>query len=162
MANTDYYLKIDGIEGESDDAKQKGSLQISNWSFGESNAGSSALGGGAGAGKVSMQDFHFNIAYGKHSTKLFEACATGAMSKTAVLTCRKAGGNQEDFLKITFTDVHISSYNTGGPGPDGPLPTDSCSFNFTKIEQEYKEQKPDGTLGGTFKGGFDVKKNTKV
>jgi type VI secretion system secreted protein Hcp len=31
------------------------------------------------------------------------------------------------------------------------------SLNFSKIEYEYKEQKPDGTLGGTVKAGYDVK-----
>ncbi len=156
------FLKIDGIEGESADSTHKGEMQIQSYSFGASNAGSSSLGGGAGSGKVSMQDFHFVIDYGKHSPKLMEACATGAHIAKATLTCRKAGGDKMEFLKITFSDVLISSYQTGGSGGGGDLPMDQCSFNFTKIEKEYKEQKADGSLGGTIKSGYDLKQNAKV
>ena len=39
------------------------------------------------------------------------------------------------------------------------IPNDSIALNFSKIEIEYKEQKPDGTLGGATKGNFDLKTN---
>lgn len=39
------------------------------------------------------------------------------------------------------------------------LPQDQVSLNFAKIEVEYKEQKPDGTLGGAVKAGWDLKQN---
>jgi Hemolysin-coregulated protein (uncharacterized) len=162
MAAVDYFLKIEGIEGESLDAKHKGELQIESWSWGATNSGSMGLGGGGGAGKVSMQDFHFVINFGKHSPKLMEGCATGRHFNSAVLTCRKAGGQQEEYLKIKFTDVVVSSYQTGGSANGSTLPMDQCSFNFTKIEMDYKEQKPDGTLGGSIKAGYDIKKNQKV
>jgi type VI secretion system secreted protein Hcp len=42
------------------------------------------------------------------------------------------------------------------------LPSESVSLNFAKIEFDYKEQKPDGTLGGSVKAGWDVKANKKV
>jgi type VI secretion system secreted protein Hcp len=36
------------------------------------------------------------------------------------------------------------------------------SLNFSKIEFEYKDQKADGTLGGTTRTGYDVKAMKKV
>ena len=36
------------------------------------------------------------------------------------------------------------------------------SLNFAKIEYEYKEQKPDGTLGAAVKAGYDVRPNKAV
>ena len=33
------------------------------------------------------------------------ACASGEHLKKAVLTCRKAGKEQQEYLKITFDDV---------------------------------------------------------
>ena len=159
----DMFLKIDGIEGESIDSTHKAELEIQSFSFGESNSGSSASGGGAGAGKVQMQDFHFVINLGKHSPKVFEDCATGRHIPKAVLTCRKAGGDKMEYLKVTFSAVLISQYQTGASAQGGSdLPTDQCSFNFTKIEKEYKEQKADGSLGGTIKAGYDLKANKKV
>ena len=61
-----------------------------------------------------MQDFHFMMKVNKASPKLMLACASGEHIKKAVLTCRKAGKDQQEFLKITLTDVLVSSYQTGG------------------------------------------------
>ena len=78
MAAVDYFLKIDGIEGEATDAKHKNTIDVESWSWGETQTGvASGRGGGAGAGKVSMQDFHFVMKVNKASPKLMLACATG-------------------------------------------------------------------------------------
>jgi type VI secretion system secreted protein Hcp len=98
----------------------------------------------------------------KASPKLMLACAAGEHIKEGLLTCRKAGTQQQEFLKIKFTDILISSYQTGGSGHSDIIPTDQISLNFAKIEIEYKEQKPDGTLGGVTKAGWDAKANKKV
>jgi type VI secretion system secreted protein Hcp len=162
MAAVDYFLKIDGIEGESQDAKHKGEIDLDSWSWGETQGGTMAFGGGGGAGKVQMQDFHFVMKVNKAAPKLIVACATGEHIKKAVLTCRKAGKEQQEFLKYTFTDVLISAYQTGGASSGGVIPSDQISFNYGKMEVEYKEQQADGTLGGAIKGGFDLKANKKV
>jgi len=156
MAQVDYFLKITGIEGESPDTKHKKEIEISSFSWGASNSGSAAFGGGHGSGKVSFQDFHFTLKLCKASPKLMLACANGEHIKDAILTCRKAGKEQQEYLIVKFTSVLISSYQTGGSAGD-IIPMDSCSFNFNKIEVEYKEQKEDGSLGGTVKAHYDMK-----
>jgi type VI secretion system secreted protein Hcp len=161
MAHVDCFLKIDGIEGESKDTKHKGSIEISGWSWGAAQTGTSSSGGGAGAGKVAMQDAHFSMSVSKASPKLMLACAKGDHIKQAVLTCRKAGTDQQEYLKYTFSDVLISSFQTGGAG-GGVTPTETLTLNFSKIEVEYKEQQHDGTLGGRIKTGWDVKANKAV
>ena len=162
MAVVDYFLKIDGIPGESADAKHKGEIDVESWSWGESQGGTMAFGGGGGAGKVQMQDFHFVMKVNKATPKLLIACATGEHIKKAELTCRKAGKEQQEFLKYTFSDVLISSYQTGGASSGSVIPNDQISFNYAKIEVEYKEQKADGSLGGPVKVGYDLKANKKV
>jgi len=162
MAAVDYFLKIDGVEGESQDHKHKSEIQLESWSWGESQMGTHSGGGGGGAGKVSMQDFHFVKKVDKSTPKLFLACATGEHIKKAVLTCRKAGGKQDAFLVVTMQDLLVSSYQTGGSGHSDIVPTDQISMNFSKIEWEYKEQKPDGSFGGSVKAGYDVKANKKL
>jgi len=77
MAAVDYFLKLDGIEGESHDSKHKNEIDVQSWSWGESQTGTHAGGGGGGAGKVSMQDFHFVMQNNKASPKLMLACASG-------------------------------------------------------------------------------------
>ena len=162
MAAVDYFLKIEGIEGESQDAKHKGEIDIDSWTWGETQSGTMSQGGGGGAGKVQMQDFHFTMKVNKATPKLIQACASGEHIKKGVLTCRKAGKEQQEFLVYTYTDVLISSYQTGGASNGGVIPHDQISFNYGKMEVEYKEQKADGSLGGPIKAGWDLKANKKV
>lgn len=162
MALFDAYLKIEGIEGESADHKHKGEISLESFSWSEHQTGTSSHGGGMGAGKVAMQDLHFTKKVDKSSPKLILACADGEHIKKATLTCRKAGKDQQEFMKWTLTDVLVSSYSLGGSTAGDHIPMEQVSMNFSKIEMEYKEQKSDGTLGGTVKAGWDVKANKKV
>lgn len=97
MAAVDYFLKLDGIKGESQDSKHKDEIDVESWSWGETQSGTHAGGGGGGAGKVSMQDFHFVMKVNKSSPKLLQACASGEHIKEALLTCRKAGKEQQEY-----------------------------------------------------------------
>ena len=159
MAAVDYFIKFDGIKGESADSKHKDEIDIESWSWGATQQGGVGHGGGGGAGKVSVQDFHFIMKLNTASPSLMKACATGQHIKVATLTARKAGKGQQDYLIFKFHDVLVSSYQTGGSEQSSVVPTDSCSFNFSKFEMEYKRQKPDGTYvpGGSFK--YDLKSN---
>ena len=162
MAAVDYFLKIEGIAGESTDSKHKGEIDIESFSWGVTQSGAHAAGGGGGAGKASFQDFHFVMKINKASPKLMLACANGEHIKKATLVCRKAGKEQQEFMTVVMSDLLISSFQTGGSGHGDILPTDQISLNFAKIEFEYKEQKPDGTLGGAVKAGYDLKANKAV
>jgi|SRR5262245_17992261 len=162
MAAVDYFLKVEGIEGESTDDKHKNEIDIESWSWGETQAGTHSGGGGGGAGKVQMQDFHFTAKMSKATPKLMLACATGEHIKKAVLTCRKAGKDQQEYLTLTLSDLLISSYQTGGSGHSSVIPIDQVSMNFSKIEFEYKPQNEKGELGSAVKAGFDLKANKKV
>jgi len=157
MAVVDYFLKIDGIEGEAQDKTHKNEIHIVSWSWGETNAGTAATGMGMGAGKVQMGDFHFVMRSNKASPKLFLACADGEHIKKAVLTCRKAGKDQQEYLKWTFSDLLVSSYQTGGSESSDVVPLDQISINFTEPQIDYKEQKADGTLGGAVTTKYNVK-----
>jgi type VI secretion system secreted protein Hcp len=152
---TDYFLKIDGIPGESTDAKHADEIDVEAWSWGESNA--PPAGGGA-AGRVQVQDFAFTARLSKASPSLLLACASGKHLKSAVLSARREGKGQGDFLTFSLSDVLVSSYQAGGSEAElGSL--DSVSLNFSKIEVEYKQLKADGTLAGSIKAGWDVKQN---
>lgn len=162
MAQVDYFLKLDGIDGESSDAKHKGEIDLQSWGFGATQSGTMHSGGGGGAGKVSVQDLHFVTNISKASPKLFLACANGEHIKKAVLVARKAGKEQQEYYKITLLEVLVSSYQTGGSSHDGIVPVDQVSLNFAEIAIEYKEQKPDGSLGGIVKAGYNMKQNKAV
>jgi type VI secretion system secreted protein Hcp len=164
VAGSDYFLKLDGIPGESKDAKHKGEIDLESFSWGETNvvSGGGRGGSGGGAGKVAMQDVHFTSRVNKASPLLFLACAMGKHIKEAVLTARKAGKGQQEYLIFKFRDLLISSYQIGGAEAAGDVPMDQVSFNFSRIEYEYRPQKPDGSLDAAIKAGWDVKANKKI
>jgi type VI secretion system secreted protein Hcp len=162
MAHVDYFLKVEGVDGESTDDKHKGEIELESWSFGGTNPGSFSSGGGGGTGKVALSDFHFVKKVDKASAKLFASCCSGEHLKTATLVCRKAGKTPQEFLTIIMSPVLVSSFQGGGSAGSDVVPMDQISFNYGKIEFKYKEQKPDGSLGGEIIGGWDVTTNKVV
>jgi type VI secretion system secreted protein Hcp len=158
MAAVDYLLEIEGVKGESADKKHAGTIEIESFSWGVTNSGSHASGGGGGSGKASFQDLHLTTHVNKSSPLLMLACATGQHIKKAVLFARKQGGDQQDYYVITMSDLLVSSYQSGG---SSGVPTDQFSLNFTKIEYSYSPQKADGSLDTAVKGSWNVKENVK-
>ena len=157
-----YYLKVDGIDGESKVDKHTNEIDIDSWHWGAANSGDAGYRGGEGAGKVAAQDFHFVMKVNKASPKLMEACASGKAIAKAILTATKAGETAQDYYKVTLHDFIVSSYQTLGGTNGDELPTDQVTFNFAKLEMEYKEQQANGQLGGTVRGGWDFKANKKA
>ena len=49
--HADMFLKLDGIDGESQDSKHKNEIQLQGFSFGAVQPGSASLSGGAGVGQ---------------------------------------------------------------------------------------------------------------
>jgi type VI secretion system secreted protein Hcp len=158
MAAFDYFLRIDGIAGESTDDKHKGEIDVLSWSWGETHPTAPVgSGSGGGSGKVDMSDLTVTANLTKASPQLLLACASGKHLKTAVLTGRRGGKAQGDFLTFSLTDVLISSFQTGGTTADASM--DFVSLNFAKIEVAYKEQSAKGGPGATVRAGWDRKTN---
>jgi type VI secretion system secreted protein Hcp len=108
-------------------------VEVYSWSFGVTQTLAGTDGGGAAAGKVQMQDFHFTKTVDKSSVQLFQACATGKHIPNVTFTARKKGSGQQEYMIVKFSDVLVSSYQTGGSSGDS-IPTESISLNYAKIE----------------------------
>lgn len=165
MSSVDFWLKVDGVEGESKDSKLDKAFSILGWSWGEKNLGSWDSNSGGGSGKVKMEDFEFKMPFNKAAPKLFVMCASGEHIKSAELVCRKSGGGQQEFLNIKFSDLMISSFEAvaGENGQEANvIPEVKVTINFAKIEINYQEQNADGSVGATTTAGYDLKKNAKA
>jgi type VI secretion system secreted protein Hcp len=157
MAAVDYFLKIDGIDGESIDSKHKGEIEVLSYSWGQQHEGSSGIGGGAARGKTVAGDVHFRKVVGKDTPNLFLACAEGDHKKTATLSCRRATGKggQEVYLKIDLTDVFVSAHNILAHGGTDVIPFEEFTLNFASMKIAYKEQKADGSHAGDIVQGWN-------
>jgi len=156
-----WFLKVDGIVGESIDASHKGEIDVQAWSWGVAHSGTTATGGG-GAGKAAFQDFHFVSRIGAASPPLLTACATGSHIKQATLSGARTAGKSKgtDFLKYKLSDVTVTSVQQSGD--ETAAPTEQFSLNYSKIEVTYSPITSSGKVGTPATFGFDIKANKKI
>lgn len=161
MAAVDYFLKVDGVAGESHDATHRGAIELSSWEWSALNIGTMRFGGGGGAGRARMDDFRFSMRTNTATPKLVERLASGEHIPRAVLICRKAGTMTHEYLRITFEDCVVSMYAVEAVA-NGVNPEESISLNFAKVTFEYREQQADGSLGGSVVASHDMKRNRTI
>jgi type VI secretion system secreted protein Hcp len=155
----DMFLKLDGIQGESHDAKHKNEIDIQSWSWGMSQMGTHGFGGGGGAGKVSVADMHFSKLVDKASPALALHCCNGKHIKKGTLTVRKAGEHPLEYLVVEMEDIIVSSVQHSGTHAGGDLVQESLALNFAKFKSKYKQQNADGSAGPESEYGWNVKTN---
>lgn len=144
VSASDMFLKITGIKGESIDARHKDSIEVLSWSWGTST-GTARVKKGTVPPQC-IQDMQLTKFVDSSTPQLLMQAVLGQPAKEAVLTVRKSGGQQQEYLVITMRDVLVTSYQTGGAaGSDLPI-VDSMVLTFSRIEGEYRRQKPDGSL----------------
>ena len=146
-AASDYLLEIDGIKGESKDERHPDTIEIESFSWGASNSGGSAAGGG-GTGKVSFQDLHFTTKISKASPILMLSCASGKHIPKAILFMRKAGSSLQEYYTIVLEDAYITSVKQAGQTSSASTgddrPTEEVAFYYNKISVVHTAD--DGTL----------------
>lgn len=154
----DMFIKIDDIKGETADDKHKDEIEVLSWNWGVSQAGAMHQGSGGGAGKVNIHDLTFTKLVDRSTPNLLKNACLGTHLKTALLTVRKAGGTALEYVKITLTDLIITSVSVGGTG--GVMLSETVTINFAKVQFEYLPQKTTGGAGaGSISTGWDVTKN---
>jgi type VI secretion system secreted protein Hcp len=152
----DMFLKIDDIKGESPDkGGHTDEIEIISWNWGMTQSGTMQQGKGGGAGAVNVHDMTLTKFIDAATPNLMKNCCSGKHFKTAILTVRKAGGSQIEYLKITMEGVIISGLHTGGAGSADRL-TETVSLNFAKFKTEYKPQKEDGTADAAIEHAYDI------
>jgi type VI secretion system secreted protein Hcp len=158
MAQEDYFLKIDGIKGESQDDKHKDEIHVSSFSFGVTNTGTGGSNLGSGGSRSNVQDMHFTKVVDQASPNLFLACATGKHFDNATVTVRRAGEDPQEYLIYKITEVFVSSISTSAH-EGGGIAQESVSLNFSKVELSYTPQNADGTPGAVNTKSYDLKAN---
>jgi type VI secretion system secreted protein Hcp len=157
---TDFYLKLDGCEGESQKEGHLKEIELVSWSWSGHNSGSFASNTGGGTGKFSSNDISMQALVSKASSKLIQACTKGSHIDKGILSCRKSGGDTKpyDYLKLTFEHCLVSSYGTGGSEGNETL-VDSFTLNFSKVTYEYFVQDASkGTVSSTGSISYDLAK----
>ncbi len=101
LGGASYFLKIDGIRGESQDRQHKDEIELQSFAWGNSNAEPQAGASGIASGKVTFQDFQFAAPASKAGPQVMLQCATGQRMKRAIMT-----GRREQLLGSSLVITH--------------------------------------------------------
>jgi type VI secretion system secreted protein Hcp len=128
-------------------------IPILSYSAGASNPGSTAAGGGAGAGKVTFSSLNLIKHVDANSPALFSAVATGQHFAQATFTAQ-AGNNGASNATMTFKldTVIVESVQQSGSG--GEAPTESLALRFAKVTWTFTD------ASGTTSGSWNVATNS--
>src|SRR5947209_4299712 len=102
-----YFLRIEGVRGESMHAHHKDEIEVLSFSFAERQAVPSYGSHGASSSRIEMQDFKLVMKTSTASPVLLEACASGRHIKAAVLS---VFAQDSDVLTFTLDDAIISAF----------------------------------------------------
>lgn len=135
----DMFLTLDGIDGD-------GTYEISSFSWGASNSSTLGSATGGGSGKVTFNEITITREVDRASPKIFQACCNGQHIKSAVIAFTEGTGTEGVYLRISMTDVLVSSIAWGSGGDQ---PTESITLAFEAFD--YSVHDPNtGTLLGHF------------
>ena len=162
QAKVDLFLDLgEKIKGETQDSqfRDRGAIDITSWSWGLTQSGSTHLGSEVGAGKASFQDLSFTKWVDTATPALMSALASGTHTPKAVLYVRHPEKGLPRWLEITLTELIVTSVSTGAQASDTRL-AESISLNFAKVKVEYFTQDATGVTksGGDF--NWDIAANT--
>ena len=148
----DMFLYVKGakggvIKGETSDDAHKGEIDVLSWSWGMHSRAS--LSGGGASGKAAIHELKVVKKIDSASTALMAALRTNEAIVKAVLTLRKAGKTQLEYLKITIENGRVTSLTIeAGDKSGSPELFEYVSFSFNKISVDYVPQGPDGQARG--------------
>ena len=160
-AAVDMFIKIEGVDGESQSPGHEGEIDVLAWSWGTHHTSRERMNGPARYGRTARNgEMTFTKSMDSTSAPLFSFCSTSQFKDVVILTVERPERPFENYIQIQMHDVHCVAYSVGSGGED--VPTENVTLNFSKIEFEYKPQKADGSDGGNIEMGWDLTKGKKV
>jgi type VI secretion system secreted protein Hcp len=143
---SDYFLKIDGVTGESTTGTTPGVIAVDGFEWSAENKTTiNSTTGGAGAGKATLNQITIEKPVDSTSPQLFGMLGQGAKINGMELVARKAGptGTAPIYMRYTFQLAYVNSQTqTGEAGDEGIH--EKLTFSYGAVKQTYIKQSPNG------------------
>ncbi|WP_231876298.1 Hcp family type VI secretion system effector [Azotobacter vinelandii] len=163
--STSMHLKIEGVQGESQESQHAAWLDIKSFTWGISQPGSLDSGGGGTPGRASFTDLHVVSYVESSAPTAFKKCANGTSLGTVELSCsRLSDGDKMVFMTITLTNVLVTKADIKGVDRDDEQERLLIEYAFQAPEVEfgYTPQQDDGSAGGEVTMGWNIPQNTEL
>ncbi len=159
----DYFLRIDGIEGESTDADHNKWIDVHSYSWGvETPALDSSAPRDRTSGKVNFIDLGILKSVDRATPDLMIHCANGKRIPTVELEGVRTGGERHTFVKYVLNDCMVSSVNDDGTDSSQERPSEAVTFRYRKVTVEYRPIDQAGTPTPPVSRGWDIETNREV
>lgn len=161
----DIFIKIDTVPGESADAKHKDWIEVSSFSHEVSIPSDTASTGGGGVMQRSTKPDHGAVVIVKQmdkaSPKLLYGVSAGTRFKDVTIDLCRTTGDKAIFAQYKLSDVIVTALKPAGSAQSSDsVPTESVSFNYSKIEFKYTPtDAATGKQGTEVKASWDLKTN---
>lgn len=154
FAQSSFYLKIDGIDGDSKDKTHDKWTVIEGFSL---SIFREAPQDGRRAGQAEFSTINVFKTIDISSVKISEAVAKGTAFKKVEIHCTTRGAKGvEVYYSYELTNAIIVSYSISGNSGDEP-PIEELTFSFDTIKTTYNPAAT-GSSGGKVEYLYDVKK----
>jgi type VI secretion system secreted protein Hcp len=141
------FLKLDGINGESQDERHKEEIEVFSWNWGLASYITNTI------TRVTFQDLTLTKPTDRATPPLILATCNGRHLRNAVLTIEHPF-SQQIFYRLNFTNVIVSHFAQAGAS--GGSATESFGLRFSAIQVEYTEPRS----GAGYTAGWDLASNS--
>jgi type VI secretion system secreted protein Hcp len=148
-AAVDYFLEVNGVPGESQDAKFAKSIDVEAYSWAAS-ANSEKKGN-----TVNLSDLSISKRVDVASPALFQRLVQGTTIPSVELIARRAGESQLVFLRYCLEDVQVTSIQQAGSGGEDSS-QENVSFAYAAVSQQYTPQDAKGSGGPSVFAGWNA------
>jgi type VI secretion system secreted protein Hcp len=157
----DAYLKIEGINGESEDDRHRNWIEVSNvmYAVNQPRAEGVSSAGGLTSGRAELYPIMFKKLADVSSPILLQTCAAGKTIPKAVFEFMRADGEGKPiaYFKIELENLMIA-HITPDSG-DGGIIGERVSLAYARIKWNYIRQRIQGGAQGNTSGGWDCAAN---
>lgn len=157
----DAYLKIEGINGESEDDRHRNWIEVSNvtYAINQPRAKVLSTAGGHTNGRAELYPISFQKLADIASPVLLQTCAAGKTIPKAVFEFMRADsdGKPIPYFKIEIENLLIANI-TPDSGKGGVI-QERFQLAYAKIKWAYTRQSIRGGAQGNTSGGWDCSSN---
>lgn len=161
---SDFYIKLEGIDGESADKSHANWIEALSFSHG--SAQTITIGRSTDVtGRGQFTPFIFTHQVDKATPKIQHYTMSGKnITKAQFHVCRAIGGSQVPVYEITMENIKVAkaevSAQSDPEGQSQQLPIERVELVAAKITWKVTSIKPDNTKGGAVEASFNQVENS--